>query len=177
MPWCLEGTYFENCNCDSICPCTTSGFTAAADNERCNAVLIFHIDSGEIDGLDVRGLTVGMAADTPPVMGDGNWRVGLFMDAAASSEQAEALGAVFGGQKGGAFEGLAPLISEMLGMETAPIKYSDDGRRHRVKIGDLLEMEVEDFVSPFAQSGEPVKVTGVGAQTTRSSPAERSLPG
>jgi hypothetical protein len=162
MPWRLEGTYFENCNCDMVCPCTTSGMTAPADNERCSVVLIFHVDSGEIDGLDVRGLTVGMAADTPPVMSEGGWRVGLFMDAAASSEQAEALGAVFGGQKGGAFEGLAPLISEMLGTETAPIEYSDDGRRHRVKVGDLLEMEVEDFISPFSGSGEPVKVSGVG---------------
>jgi hypothetical protein len=162
MPWRLEGTYFENCNCDMACPCTLSGFTAPADNDRCNVVLIFHIDSGEVDGIDVSGLTVAMAADTPPVMGEGNWRVGLFMDAAASAGQAEALGAVFGGQKGGPFEALAPLISEMLGMETAPIEYADDGRRHRVKIGDLLEMEVEDFVSQFSGTGQPVKVSGVG---------------
>jgi hypothetical protein len=162
MPWRLEGTYFENCNCDMVCPCTTSGLTAPADNDRCNVVLIFHIDSGEVDGIDVSGLTVAMAADTPPVMGEGNWRVGLFMDAAASAGQAEALGAVFGGQKGGAFEALAPLISEMLGMETAPIEYSDNGGRHRVKIGDLLEMEVEDFVSQFSETGQPVKVSGVG---------------
>lgn len=27
MPWRLEGTYFENCNCDMACPCTTSGLT------------------------------------------------------------------------------------------------------------------------------------------------------
>lgn len=162
MPWRLEGTYFENCNCDMACPCTLSGFTAPADNDRCNVVLIFHIDSGEVDGIDVSGLTVVMAADTPRVMGEGNWRVGLFMDAAASAGQAEALGAVFGGQKGGAFEALAPLYSEMLGMETAPIEYADDGRRHRVKIGDLLEIEVEDFVSQFSGTGQPVKVSGVG---------------
>jgi hypothetical protein len=162
MPWRLEGTYFENCNCDMACPCTLSGFTAPADNDRCNVVLIFHIDSGEVDGIDVSGLTVVMAADTPRVMGEGNWRVGLFMDAAASAGQAEALGAVFGGQKGGAFEALAPLYSEMLGMETAPIEYADDGRRHRVKIGDLLEIEVEDFVSQFSATGQPVRVSGVG---------------
>ncbi len=144
------------------CPCTLSGLTAPADNERCNLVLVFHVDSGEVDGIDVSGLTVAMAADTPPVMGQGNWRVGLFMDAAASAEQAEALGGVFGGQKGGPFETLAPLITEMLGMETAPIDYSDDGRRHRVKVGDLLETEVEDFVSQLSQSGEPVRVSGVG---------------
>ena len=28
MAWTLEGTYFENCSCDTICPCTWSGLTA-----------------------------------------------------------------------------------------------------------------------------------------------------
>ena len=56
-------------------------------------------------------------------MADGNWRVGIFMDAAASQEQAEKLGAVFAGQLGGPMAMLAPLISEMLGVEVAPIEY------------------------------------------------------
>jgi hypothetical protein len=32
---------------------------------------------------------------------------------------------------------LAPLISEMLGVRTAPIDYVEDGRRHRVRSGHL----------------------------------------
>jgi hypothetical protein len=101
MPWRLEGTYFENCPCDMVCPCTTSGITMPADAERCRVVLVYHIDSGEVDGVDVSGLTVAVVADTPRVMADGNWRVGMFMDAAASEEQADKLGAVFSGQLGG----------------------------------------------------------------------------
>src|SRR5690348_216595 len=156
MAWHLEGTYFENCNCDMVCPCTTSGMTAAADRDRCNVVLTFNITKGDVEGVDVGGLNVAMVADTPAVMTDGNWRVGLFMDAAASAAQAEALGGVFGGQKGGVFEGLAPLIGEMLGMETATFKYQDDGRSHSVKIGDFVEMDVEDFVSPLDATGKGV---------------------
>lgn len=162
MPWRLEGTYFENCNCDMICPCTTSGLTASADNDRCNVVLIFHIDAGEVDGVDVSGLSVGMAADTPAVMSEGNWRVGVFMDAAASHDQAEALNAVFSGQRGGTIAGLAPLIGEMLGVESATIDYAEEGHRHRVKVGDLLDIEVEDFVSPLDPTGKGVRVSGVG---------------
>jgi hypothetical protein len=162
MAWHLEGTYFENCNCDSVCPCTTSGLTAPADNDRCNVVLLFHIDTGEVDGVNVGGLTVGMVADTPSPMVAGNWRVGLFMDAAASAEQAAALGAVFAGQRGGALEGLVPLISENLGVETVPIQFEDDGRTHRAKVGDVLEMEVEDFVSPLDESGKGVTISGIG---------------
>ncbi len=162
MSWSLQGTYFENCNCDMICPCTTSGLSAPADNDRCNVVLVFHVDSGDVEGLDVGGLSVAMLADTPPVMSDGGWRMGLFVDAAASQQQAEALGAVFGGQKGGTPAALVPLIGEMLGMETAAIDYADDGNRHRVRIGDAIELEVEDFVSAFSATGDPVKVSGVG---------------
>ncbi len=128
MAWQLTGTYFENCSCDMVCPCTTSGLTMPADQDRCRVVLAFHVDEGEIDGVDVSDRTVVVVADTPPVMADGNWRLGLVMDAAASAEQAAGLGAVFGGQVGGPMAGLAPLVSEMLGMETAPIDFVDDGR-------------------------------------------------
>ncbi|HJT37217.1 MAG TPA: DUF1326 domain-containing protein [Actinomycetota bacterium] len=162
MAWHIEGTYFENCNCDMVCPCSTSGLTAPGDQDRCKVVLVFHIDSGEVEGVDVSGLTVGMAADAPGLMSQGNWRVGLFMDAAASQDQAAALGAVFGGQKGGALAALAPLIGENLGMETLPIEYRDNGARHSVKIGDIVDMEVEDFTSPLSGSGKPVQVSGVG---------------
>ena len=157
----LEGTYFENCNCDMACPCTTSGLTAPGDYDRCHVALAFHVDSGDVDGVDVSGLTVAVVADAPPLMSEGNWRVGVLMDAAASQEQAEALGAVFSGQRGGPMSGLAPLIGEMLGLESAPMEYANDGRRHRVRIGDAIDLEVEDFVSPLDPTGAGVKLSGV----------------
>lgn len=161
MAWRLEGTYFENCPCDMVCRCTTSGLTMPADTERCRVVLIFHVDSGEVDGTDVSGLTVEVLADAPQVMAEGNWRVGVFMDEAASQEQAEKLGAVFSGQLGGPPAVLAPLMGEMLGMVTAPIEYEDEGRRHRVRIGDFVEIEILDFVPPQTPEGEVSKLTGV----------------
>lgn len=161
MSWQLSGTYFENCNCNMVCPCTTSALTVPADNDRCRVVLAFHVDSGEVEGVDVSGLTVGVLGDTPPVMADGDWRVGVFMDEAASQEQADKLGAVFSGQLGGPMELLAPLIGENLGVEVVPIDYADDGHRHRVKIGDFVEIEIEDFVPPQTPEGEVSKLTGM----------------
>jgi hypothetical protein len=161
MAWSLQGTYFENCPCDMVCPCTTSGLTKPADAERCRVVLVFHIDSGEVDGINVGGLTVAVLADTPQVMADGNWRVGMVMDEAANEEQADRLGGVFSGQLGGPMEALSGLIGENLGVEVAPIEYEDDGRRHRVRIGEFAEIEIEDFVPPQTPEGEVSKVTGV----------------
>ena len=162
MSWRLDGTYFENCSCDMVCPCTTSGLTMPADQDRCRVVLAFHVDRGEVDGLDVSDKTVVVVADTPPVMADGNWRVGVVMDATASAEQAAGLGAIFGGQAGGPMAGLAPLISEMLGMESAPIEYLDDGRRHSLRVGDLIDIEIEDFVPPqLLPDGDAEMLTGM----------------
>ena len=158
MAWHLEGSYFENCNCDVACPCVVSSFVLPATNDRCNFLMAFHVGSGEIDGVDVGGLSVGILGDTPGKMVDGGWRVGVLMDEKASEEQAQALAAVFGGQKGGPMEMLAPLIGEMLGMERASVDYTEDGSRHRMKIGDFVDIEVEDFVPEGAT--EPTRLTG-----------------
>ncbi|MGD0985657.1 MAG: DUF1326 domain-containing protein [Acidimicrobiales bacterium] len=161
MAWRLEGTYFENCSCDMVCPCTTSGLTLPGDQDRCRVVLVFHVGQGEVDGVDVSGKTVVILADTPRVMADGNWRVGVVMDAAASPEQAERLGAVFGGQAGGPMAMLNPLVGELLGMESAPIDYVNEGRIHSVKVGELMDIEIEDFVAPGNPSGELERLTGM----------------
>ena len=161
MAWRLEGTFFEACPCDTVCPCITSAFTMPADVERCLLVLVWHIDSGEIEGVDVSGLSVALFGDTPPVMADGNWRVGMFMDEAATEEQAEKLGPFFSGQVGGPMEMFAAMTAENLGMEVAPIEYADDGRLHRVKIGDFVELEVEDFVPPQKPESEPYKLMNI----------------
>ncbi|HKX16715.1 MAG TPA: DUF1326 domain-containing protein [bacterium] len=161
MAWSLKGTYFENCNCNMVCPCSTSGLTMPADNERCRVVLTFHIASGRVDGVDVGNLTVAVLADTPRQMLSGKWRVGVFMDAAASPQQAEKLGAVFSGQLGGPMAALAPLIGEMLGVEKVPIRYEDAGRHHRVTIGNAVDIEIEDFVPPQSTTGEVSKLTGL----------------
>jgi hypothetical protein len=159
MAWHLQGTYIENCSCEVVCPCTASAFAAPASYERCNAALAWHIDSGEVDGTDVSDLSVVLVLDAPQQMSDGNWRVGMFMDDRASDEQAEKLGGIFSGQMGGPLANVVPLISENLGMEVAAIEHIDEGRRHRVKVGDAIEMEIEDLVSPFDPDGPPPKLT------------------
>ena len=159
MSWQLSGRYFENCNCDVTCPCAVSGFAVPGDRERCIVLLVFRVDSGEIDGLDVSGLSYAVVADAPGAMAEGNWRVGLLLDSAASPEQAEALAAVASGQRGGAPAAFNPFIGEMLGMESAEIEFLEDGARHSVRIGEFADVEVEDFWPEGAD--EPTKLTGV----------------
>src|SRR6185437_16044155 len=109
----------------------------------CRVTLVFNVKQGEVEGVDVSGLTVAALADTPKGMTEGNWKLGVFIDAAASDEQAEKLGAVFSGALGGPMEGLGPLIGENLGVQRAPIAVEEDGLRHSIRIGDAVDFEIE----------------------------------
>ncbi len=160
MSWKLAGSYFETCSCDVICPCTAS-FAFGATLDRCKVTLVFRVRDGEVDGVDVSGLTVAAVADTPKVMSEGNWRLGVFIDAAASEQQAEKLGAVFSGSLGGPMEALGPLVGENLGVERAPIEVEENGLRHSIRIGDAVDFEIEDIVPFGVQTGEPAKLTGI----------------
>lgn len=162
MSWQIEGTYFENCNCDMVCPCSTSGLTVAGDQERCLVALAFHIDTGSSGDVDLSGINVCMLADAPALMSEGGWKAALLVDEKASQEQADAIMAIFGGQVGGPLADLAPLIGEMVGGGPAPIDYTDDGFNHSVKIGDLVNVSVADFVSPLDATGKGIRISGVG---------------
>jgi hypothetical protein len=160
MAWKIEGNYFENCSCNVPCPCTVS-LDIGADYDRCNAVLVFTVDSGEVDGVDVSGVTVVAMADTPKVMSEGNWRLGVLISDNASDEQVEKLGAVFGGQLGGPMEALGPLVSENLGLERVPMDVSHENGTHRIALGGGDEIEVQEVVPFGKENGEPTRLVDV----------------
>ena len=163
MSWNLKGSYAETCSCDLMCPCNFS-FDHGATYDYCRATLVFNIRSGEIEGTHVSGLKVAVIIDTPKIMTEGNWRLGMFVDESATDEQVEKLTAVFGGQLGGPMGGLAPLVGEMLGVERASIEVVDDGLRHSVRIGDAIDFEIEDISPRF------------GVETRRARPTRRGVP-
>jgi hypothetical protein len=160
MAWSLKGSYFETCSCELMCPCNLS-FDHGATYDYCRVTLVFDIREGEVEGTDVGGRTVAVIADTPKVMTDGNWRLGMFVDDGANDEQVEKLTGVFGGQKGGPMAGLAPLIGEVLGVERAPIEVVEEGLRHSVRIGDAIDFEIEDIVPFGVETGKPARLTGI----------------
>src|SRR5262249_44101502 len=132
-----------------------------ATYDDCRVTLVFNIAAGEIEGTDVSGLKVVAIAQTPKVMTEGNWRLGMFVDEQATDEQLEKLTAVFSGQKGGPMAGMAALVGELLAVERAPIEVVEEGLRHGVKIGSAIDFEIEDIVPFGVETGEPVRLVGV----------------
>ena len=145
MAWSLTGSYVETCSCELMCPCNTS-LDHGATYDFCRVTLAFNIRSGDIEGTDISGRKVVLIADTPKVMTEGNWRLGVYIDDQASDEQFDRLVQVFGGQ---------------LGVERAAIEVSDDGLSHTVRVGDTIDFEIQDIVPFGVETGEPIRFNGM----------------
>jgi hypothetical protein len=160
VSWRIEGRYFENCSCEVVCPCTAS-LALGADYDHCRVVLVFHVDRGEVDGVDISDLTLAAVAESPKFMHEGNWRLGVLIDEAASEEQAEKLGAVFSGQLGGPMAALAGLIGEQLGVERVPMEFSSENGHHSLTVGDRGRVAVQDVVPFGVETGQPARMVGI----------------
>jgi hypothetical protein len=160
MSWNLKGSYAETCSCELMCPCNLS-FDHGATYDFCRVTLAFNVHEGDIEGVDIAGRKVVAIADTPKVMTEGNWRLGMFVDDQATDEQFDKLVKVFGGQLGGPMAMLAPLVAEVVGVERAAIEIRDDGLLHSVRVGDAIEFEVEDIVPFGKEDGQPVRFDGM----------------
>jgi hypothetical protein len=175
--WSIDAEYFENCNCDVVCPCEISalGFLQARpDQGHCDVYLLFHINSGTYGDVRLDDLNVMLAARAAGPMIEGNWTAAMYLDERASGEQQEALGSIFGGAAGGPMAGLAPLIGTNLGVKLVPIEYRNDGKRRSASIPNILEATVqavpsykEDAVvikenaNPLFEGAEWVQASGV----------------
>ena len=180
MAWNLRGNYVETCSCELMCPCNLS-FDHGATYDFCRATLAFEIREGAIEGTDIGDLNIVAIIDTPKVMTEGNWKLGVFVDERASDEQADKLVKVFTGQLGGPMAGIAPLVGEVLGVERAPIEVLHDGLRHSVRIGDAVDFEVQDIVPFGVETGQPVRFDGmfhpVGSDLTMAEATRSSING
>jgi hypothetical protein len=160
VSWSLKGNYVETCSCELMCPCNLS-FDHGATYDFCRVTLAFDIREGEVDGTDIGGLKVVLIAESPKVMTEGNWKLGVLIDEQASDEQADKLVKVFSGQLGGPMAGLAPLVGEMLGVQRERIEVGEDGHRHTVRVGDVIDFEIEDIVPFGIETGQPVRFDGM----------------
>jgi hypothetical protein len=154
--WRLSGDYFENCNCDVVCPClvsATAPLTARPTQGVCDVALAFHIDTGTYGDVPLDGLNVAVIAHTPGPMAEGNWTLAAYVDERADDEQTGAIGAIFGGGEGGPMAAFAPLVSTHLGVKKVPIKYSINGKARSAEIPGIMQMKVEPLPS-MHPSGE-----------------------
>jgi hypothetical protein len=143
--WSITGDYFENCNCDVLCPCEVSSqplLHATPTQGFCDVAIAFHIDHGSYGATPLDDLSAVVMAHTPGPMANGNWSVALYLDERANDDQRAALQAIFSGAAGGVMGGFAPLIANVLGIKAVPITFSKNGMHRSLEIPGIAQMAV-----------------------------------
>jgi hypothetical protein len=137
MAWQLRAQMTEACSCNMFCPCWFAVKEyMVMDKGWCGGSLIFEIEEGRSDGVDLSGRTVTVLVHWPgPTLFDGHGTARVFIDDKARDEQVRELSAIFQGKKGGVMEVLAGLVSTWLPVESTSIRVSTDGDVVTANIG------------------------------------------
>lgn len=142
----LQGTLLEACSCDVLCPCWIG---ENPDTGNCQAFVAYHFDKGEIDGVDVGGLSMINVAQIPGnVLVPHSWKILLLIDEQATDEQTQALLDAYGGKLGGPLADLAQLVGEVIGVERVPIAHEVRQGKGHLKAGGYVEATMEPYLGP-----------------------------
>ena len=149
MGWRIRGSYFEACNCDPICPCRRVDGVAGGRSTHgvCLGVLSWLIEDGVIDGIDVSGLAVALAARYSDDEPGSPWTWILYLDEAASTEQRAQIEAVYTGHLGGDALRHFPWAwkaSQLLAVRPAEISLDHTPRRQWLRVRDVVSVTIRD---------------------------------
>ncbi len=165
MGYRLEGRLLEVCNCEVLCPCWIG---EDPDNGTCQSIMAWKFDKGEIDGLDVSGLTIGAIVHIPGNVLDGNWTAAIYVDDEASDEQNDAILSVWSGKAGGPVAELVQLVGEVVSAERVPIQFDVEGGAGTLRIGTVGFAEMDTYKSA---TGETTTLSNSIFSTVPGSPA------
>src|SRR5260370_2990554 len=144
MAYHLEGRLLEVCNCRVLCTCWMG---EGPDNGTCDTMVAWRFDKGDVEGVDVTGMTIVCVAHVPGNILQGNWRAAIYIDEKASKEQEEALLKVYTGKLGGPVADLVKLIGEVVSVEKVPIDFDVQGGKGTIKVGEVGYAELEPYKS------------------------------
>ena len=143
MAYKIEGKLLEVCSCNVLCPCWIG---EDPDSGTCDSAMAWHIDKGEIEGVDVSGQTLAMSVHIPGnVLTPASWKAAVFVSDSATDEQQGAILKVFTGQLGGAIADFAALIGEVVSVERVPITFTVDEGKGRLVIGSVADAQLKPY--------------------------------
>ena len=143
MAYKIEGKLLEVCSCNVLCPCWIG---EDPDSGKCDSAMAWHIDKGEIEGVDVSGQTLAMSVHIPGnVLTPASWKAAVFVSDSATDEQHGAILKVFTGQLGGAIADFAALIGEVVSVERVPIVFTVDDGKGRLTIGSVADAQLTPY--------------------------------
>jgi hypothetical protein len=149
MAYELEGSLLEVCTCNVLCPCWI-GEDPDGDG-TCDSVNTYHIERGEINGLDVSGRTISFLIHIPGNVLKGNWKVAIVVDERATQAQQDAIVGAFSGDFGGPLADVASLVGEVVSVERATIDVDLKEGKGTLRVGSVVSADMEPYRGPTGQ--------------------------
>ena len=165
MAYAIEGKLLEACSCGGMCPCWVGD---DPDNGDCLSMNAYHYDRGEINGVDVAGLTLALVCHIPGNVLKGNWKVAAYLDDTATPAQKEAILAAHTGKLGGPLADLAQLVGEVVGVYDVPIQFDMQEGKGTIRVGDVATANMQPYTDG---QGRPTKLVDTVFSTIPGSPA------
>lgn len=164
--WRLSGSYYEVCTCEAVCPCRANRSLRRATYDTCDFALSWRITEGRSGDLDLSALSVVLAGtyerDEPAPEGKKwpPWRVVLYIDEAAGTEQKDALTDIFLGRRGGTtLRNFAHAIDDVYAVRSARIALDHTLGAQQMSVGAYVSART----AKPAESETPVFCTIPGA--------------
>jgi hypothetical protein len=141
----LQGTLLEVCSCGVLCPCWVG---EDPDGGECFSFLSHSFKTGQIDGIDVSGLSIVSVVHIPGnVLTPKSWKMALFVSDKADIKQKDAIVKAYTGQLGGPLADLAGLVGEVVSIDSAKIEHNVVDGKGTLRIPGILEAEMAPYRS------------------------------
>jgi hypothetical protein len=161
MAWSVTAELVESCSCNMLCPCWFAVKELMVfDREYCATPLLFRIQKGNADGVDIGGLSVVVAIDFPgPTLFDGNATARLYISDAASAEQRRRLEPIFQGKTSGPMEIIASFVSTWKPTAFASIDIHEEDGTLTANVGEFGQIKSHLLKN---EAGSPMTMSNVG---------------
>ncbi|HKB15498.1 MAG TPA: DUF1326 domain-containing protein [Planctomycetota bacterium] len=141
----VAGEYVEATSCPVGCP---DMFGVGPPKEPIDALVAFRILRGRVDGADLSGRTLAIAASSDRA---GRWSGAIFLDGAADGAARDAAAKLVAGKFGSRFERLLP-------PRVVPMEWRSEGGRHLLRIGAEASIGSLEIDAVPGEGGRPVTI-------------------
>jgi hypothetical protein len=146
--WNMKGTLVIACNCDYGCPCNVNGRPTTG---KCEGGWTWQIEQGVYSDVRLDGLSLGLYANWPAAIHEGNGVATSLIDDRANTAQREALQALVEGRSAGPWAIFRKTFKELHGPDYVTYEVDSESRLPRVRAGDALTIETEYIRNPVTK--------------------------
>jgi hypothetical protein len=146
--WNMKGTLVIACNCDYGCPCNVNGRPTTG---KCEGGWTWQIEQGVYGDQRLDGLCIGLYANWPAAIHEGNGVATSLIDDRADPSQRDALRSLVEGRSAGPWAIFRKTFKELHGPHFVRYEADTNTRLPRVRGADTLDIEMEYIRNPVTK--------------------------